>query len=82
MNDFNKIYELYGDKIILAIAPEPYDSNTVSEEKQRTLAKEYANAFCRPDKPTYLSIAAVSLLTPAYREELYKQSRINYARKQ
>jgi hypothetical protein len=82
MNDFKKIYELYGGKIILAIAPEPYDSNTVSEEGQRTLAREYANTFCRSDKPTYLSVAAVSLLTPAYREELYKHSRINYARRQ
>jgi hypothetical protein len=82
MNDFKKIYELYGDKIILAIAPEPFDGNSVSEAEQRALAREYANAFCNPGKPTYMSIAAVSLLTPAYREELYRQSRINYSRKQ
>jgi hypothetical protein len=81
MNDFKKIYELYGDKIILAIAPEPFDVNAVSETDQRTLAREYANAFCNPDKPTYMSIVAVSFLTPAYREELYRQSRINYSRK-
>ena len=79
MNDFKKIYELYGDKIILAIAPEPFDGNTISEAEQRALAREYANAFCNPDKPTYMSIAAVSLLTPAYREEMYRQSRINYS---
>jgi len=82
MNDFKKIYDLYGDNIILAIAPEPFDLNSVSEAEQRALAREYANAFCNSDKPTYMSIAAVSLLTPAYREELYRQSRINYSRKQ
>jgi len=74
-----KIYELYGDKIILAIAPEPFDGNTILEAEQRALAKEYANAFCYPDKPTYMSIAAVSVLTPAYREAMYRQSRINYS---
>jgi len=81
MNDFKTIYELYGDKIILAIAPEPYDIHTASETEQRALAREYANAFCNPDKPTYMSIASVPLLTPAFREELYRQSRINYWRK-
>jgi hypothetical protein len=81
MNDYKKIYEMYGDKIILAIAPEPFEGNSVSEAEQRALAREYANAFCNPDKPTYMSIVAVSLLTPAYREELYRQSRIHYSQK-
>ena len=79
MNDFKKIYEVYGDKIILAIAPEPFDGCTISEVEQRALAKQYANAFCNPDKPTYMSIASVSSLTPAYREGMYRQSRINYS---
>jgi hypothetical protein len=82
MNDFKKIYELYGDKIVLAVDPEPFDKNTVPETEQRALARKYANAFCNPDKPTYMSIASVLVMTPAFREELYRQSRINYGRKQ
>jgi hypothetical protein len=81
MNDFKKIYELYGDKLVLAVDPEPFDKNTVSEAEQRALARKYANAFCNPDKPTYMGIASVLVLTPAFREELYRQSRINYGRK-
>jgi hypothetical protein len=81
MNDFKIIYELYGDKLVLAIAPEAFDGNTVSEAEQRARAREYANAFCNPNKPTYMSIGAVALLTPAYREELYRRSRINYSRR-
>ena len=67
----------------MMFAPRIYPDNIaralVAEAEQRALAKEYANAFCNPDKPTYMSIAAVSVLTPAYREEMYRQSRINYS---
>jgi hypothetical protein len=80
MNDTHKIYELYGDKIIVGVTPELFDPAATPEDEQRALAREYADKFCRPDKPSFYNIYAGSLLTSAYREELYKQSRINYAK--
>jgi hypothetical protein len=82
MNDTQKIYELYGDKILIAVAPDVYNPATTSEEEQRAYARAYADKFCKPDKPSTFNMYASfsGVLTPAYREELYKQSRINYSR--
>ena len=80
MNDTHKIYELYGDKIIVGVAPEPFDIAAASEEEQRARAREYADKFCQPGKPSFFSIYAGKYLTPTFREELYKQSRINYSK--
>lgn len=80
MNDTHKIYELYGDQLLVGITPEEFDPETTPEEKQRELARDYADKFCRPEKPSLLNLYAGSFLTAAYREELYKQSRINYSK--
>ena len=76
MNDTAKAYELYGDKILIGVIPTGYDEKS-SEEEQRAAARDYANKFCRPDKPSILNGRTVS---QAFREELYKQSRINYSK--
>jgi len=80
MNDIEKIYNLYGDRLLIATMPEIYDAKNASEEEQRAFARAYADKYCRPDKPSALSMYAMALgiLTPAFREELYKQSRIRY----
>lgn len=81
MNDVEKIYELYGDRLIIATMPEIYDAANSTEEEQRAYARAYANKYCRPDKPSALSMYSMpglGILTNAFREELYKQSRINY----
>lgn len=81
INDIEKIYELYGDKIIIGTLPERYDVDTASEEKQRLIANAYAEKYCRRDKPSFLSMHACypkNILTSAFREELYKTSRMNY----
>jgi hypothetical protein len=81
MNDIEKIYTLYGDRIIIATMPEIYDVNNSTEEEQRAYARAYASKYCRPDKPSSLSLYSMfglSILTKAFREELYRQSRINY----
>jgi hypothetical protein len=78
LNDTQKIYELYGDKIIIGVVPDDYDTASATEEEQRARAKAYADKFCRPGKASFVNIAAGKYLTPAFREELYKQSRINY----
>ena len=80
MNDTHKIYELYGDKILVGVMPEPFDPETTPEEEQRRIAREYADKFCRPEKPSFFNFNGLKYLTPAFREELYKQSRINYSK--
>ncbi len=77
MNDTEKAYELYGDQILIGVIPPELDPNA-SEEEQRAAARAYADKFCRPDKPSILN--GGFNLSPAFREELYKQSRINYAK--
>jgi hypothetical protein len=81
MNDIEKIYDLYGDRLILGTMPEIHDAKNSTEEEQRAYARAYANKYCRPDKPSALSMysmAGLGVLTNAFREELYKQSRMNY----
>lgn len=80
MNDTHKIYELYGDKILVGVSPAPYDPEITTEEEQRAAAREYADKFCNPDKPSYFNFYHGNLMTPPFREELYKQSRINYSK--
>ena len=80
MNDTHKIYELYGDKLMVGVMPEMFDPQTTTEEEQRAAAKKFAEQFCHPEKPSMFNISGTPLLTPAFREELYKQSRINYSK--
>lgn len=82
MNDTQKLYEEFGDQIVLGVMPDLFDPKTTSDEEQRAYARAFANKFCKPGKPSALSVYAQfneEILTRAYREELYKQSRINYS---
>lgn len=78
MNDTQKIYELYGDQIIIGVIPDKFPPDA-SEEEQRAAAAAYVEKFCRPGKPSLFSYYGMELLTPAFREELYKRSRIKYS---
>jgi hypothetical protein len=78
MNDTQGLYEKYGDKIILGVIPDQFAPDT-DEEKQREMARNFVDRFCKPEKPCLLNLYGAAVLTPAYREELYKQSRIKYA---
>lgn len=80
MNDTQRIYELYGDKIIISVIPDMYDPTTKTEEEQRAAARAYAEKYCDPLKPSAFSFYGAAIMTPVFREELYKQSRINYNR--
>ncbi|MDR1299038.1 MAG: methyltransferase, partial [Oscillospiraceae bacterium] len=80
MNDTQKIYELYGDKIIVGVTPDLFDPTGTAEPEQRAAAREYADKFCRPGKPSVFNTYGSSVLTPAYREELYIRSRENYSK--
>ncbi|MDR1182979.1 MAG: hypothetical protein LBL13_13490, partial [Bacteroidales bacterium] len=39
MNDTWKIYDLYGDKLLISVVPEQFDPESVSEEEQRKYAR-------------------------------------------
>ena len=81
MNDTQKVYELYGDKIIVGVIPDRFDPAAITEEEQRAMARDYADKFCRPDKPSLFGFKGAAMLTPAFREELYRRSRRNYSKK-
>ena len=81
MNDTQKIYELYGDKIMIGVIPDRFDPDATSEEEQRAAARAYADKYCRPDKPSTYNYSGGALLTRAFREELYIRSRENYSAK-
>jgi hypothetical protein len=95
MNDCYKIYDDFGDRILIATFPQnipeeimalPTDQERgaafakLPEEEQRRIAREYCDRVCRPDKPSFYNFYAAHWLTPAFREEMYKQSRINYSK--
>ena len=95
MNDSYKIYDDFGDKILIATFPQnipeeimalPTDQERgaafakLPDEEQRRIAREYVDRCCRPDKSSFYNFYAAHWLTPAFREEMYKQSRINYSK--
>lgn len=83
MNDTRKIYEMYGDQILIGVLPDVFDGENTSEEEQRERAKAYAEEFCNPEKPCTMSMYANfgnNMLTPVFREEIYRQSRIAYSK--
>ena len=78
MNDTHKLYDEVGDKIIIAVVPEPFDPETTSEEDQRSAARHYVDRFCNPGKPTTLGFYGAMSLTPAFSDEMYEYSRKKY----
>lgn len=80
MNDTHRIYELFGDRLLIGVMPDPFDPATSTEEEQREAARRYADRFCNPQKPSYFNLNALNLSTPAFCEELYRRSRMNYSR--
>ena len=78
MNDTQTLYELYGDRIMMQVTPDLFDPSQLTPEEQRAKAREYADKFCNPDKPSMFNGYGNEVMTEAYREELYKRSRINY----
>ena len=79
MNDTMMLHEKYGDKLVIGLVPEQFDPATTSEEDQRAAAKRFVDQCCVDGKSTAISFYGAGVLTPAYREELYKQSRIKYS---
>lgn len=85
MNDSYKIYDDFGDKLLIATFPQDCppaeELATMDEEAIRKVARDYANRVCVAGKPSFYNYYAASYLNiPAFKEELYKQSRINYSK--
>ena len=80
MNDTQKIFEDYGDKILSGILPTPYDVEATTPEEQYEMGRAFANKFCDPTKPSMMNIYATQWFTEAFSKGLYEQSRINYAK--
>jgi hypothetical protein len=76
VNDTQGLYAKYGDKIVIGVVPDQFVPADTPEDKQRAAAREFAQKFCNPQKPCILNNYGAAVLTPAYREELYKESRI------
>ena len=80
INDSQQLHDAYGDKIIIGAIPAPFDPETTSEDEQRAIARDYADKFCDPKKPTMLNFYSGMRLPRAFREELYIRSRENYSK--
>ena len=94
MNDCYKIYDDFGDKLIIATFPMniPEDIMALSsdaergeafaklpEEEQRRIAREYALRVNKIGKPSTYAFYASHWVTPAFREELYVTTRKIYS---
>ncbi len=77
MNDTKKLFELYGDKIVIGVNDIPVVAPDATEEEQRAAAKEFVETYCIPGKVCTLGFGMN--VTPIMREEIYKLSRIAYA---
>lgn len=78
MNNIEELYDHYGDKIVLGVWPEETNLEQLSEEEQRQAARKFVDRFCKPGKPTIMSIEADRRGTPAFMDEVYIYSRQKY----
>lgn len=79
MNNTEKLYEDYGDKIVISVVcNELADPANATEEELRAAARSFAAKFAKPGKVASLSTmyGNPAYLTKAFREELYKASRL------
>ena len=77
MNDQKMLYDKYGDKLFLGIAPPDIDPEA-SEEDLYAGLDEFINYYCQPGKPP-VAVFAMSLekkFHPKLGEAVYKLSRI------
>lgn len=78
INNTQELYEKYGDKIILGVADDPLPKGATIEEQQAQ-AEAFIERFYSPEKPCTFSRYSVNNLTDAYREALYRASRMKAA---
>ena len=74
MNDTHKLYEDYGDKLVIGIVADKWDP-TASEEEQYEAGKKFAEKFCKPGKVGAYSMYTGIPVTDAYARGIYETSR-------
>jgi len=74
MNDTRKMFELYGDQIVLGICPDHFEKDA-TEDEQRACARRFVDEFWTPGKPFILNYNDKTCWTPAFLEEVYGYSR-------
>lgn len=80
MNDTLAIFDEFGDKIAIAVMPEEFDAAATSEEEQRELGAAFARRVCVPGKSAFVNLSSAAMLTKAFREGCYQESRIIYSK--
>ena len=90
MNDCYKIYDDFGDQIIICTFPMNIPEDIMAlgsdaaraeafaklpEEEQRRIAREYIHRTNKIGKPSAYNFYATHFVTPAVREEMYVESR-------
>lgn len=80
MNDTHKLWDASGDKICIAVVPEPFDPAMTREDEQRQRGRAYAERFSKPGKPAQLGYYSGPMLTKAFTDEVYAQSRKIFSR--
>ena len=76
--DIGRLWETYGDRIVISVVVNELEHpETATEDELRAAARAFAGKYARPDRPCVLSMYSdPAYLTPAFREELYRASRI------
>jgi hypothetical protein len=75
MNNTAKLYEDYGEKIVIGVYPDAIDPEA-PEDVIRQKAREFVDRFANPGKPV---MASGFMLPDAFNEEVYIASRKKYA---
>ena len=79
INDTEKLFQAYGDQIIIGVNPEAYDMENDSEEVIRAKARAFVEKHCAdPKKVCIINRYFSPYLHGVYAEELYKASREIY----
>jgi len=73
LNDKKKLYDEYGDKILLGVEP-PEIPPDISREDAERLAGEFVDRFFNPGKPSMIG-ANSSIKSPLFYKLIYKYSR-------
>ncbi len=78
MNDTQKLYEEYGDKILISVIADKLPADA-DEAQQRKAAENYVERFCKAGKPSAVGLYSRETMLPYYREQLYISSRKKYS---
>ncbi|MDR0838987.1 MAG: methyltransferase [Oscillospiraceae bacterium] len=80
MNDTAKLWEDFGDKISISIVPEEFDPDATGKDEQYRRGQEFARRFSVPGKYGTISNYGFNMLTEAFTEGVYVESRKIYSK--